>query len=168
MGSKLLGWVIPLVAVASVLPARGQQATPAGSPGPELSVRQTADFAVDGKGSAAPWAKTEWQALATHIESAHGRLDGGRTWVDGQPLLGDHKTIRGTISGLAAGVIVGVIQLQPLRGTLLSVGAIGGDLIVSFVKRRLRLKPGAMFPVADQMGFIVRASNSVVKMLAAW
>ena len=86
-----------------------------------------------------------------------GPLDGGRTWVDGQPLLGNHKTIRGTASGLAAGVIVGLIQLQPLRGALLSVGAIGGDLIVSFVKRRLRLKPGAMFPVADQMGFIVLA-----------
>jgi len=86
-----------------------------------------------------------------------GPLDGGRTWVDGQPLLGSHKTVRGTISGLAVGVAVGVIQLQPLRGALLSVGAIGGDLIVSFVKRRLRMKPGAMFPVADQMGFIVLA-----------
>ena len=28
---------------------------------------------------------------------------------------------------------------------------------MSFIKRRLKLKSGAMFPVADQMGFIVFA-----------
>jgi CDP-2,3-bis-(O-geranylgeranyl)-sn-glycerol synthase len=40
---------------------------------------------------------------------------------------------------------------------LLAVGAIGGDLIVSFIKRRLKLKPGALLPLADQMDFIVFA-----------
>jgi CDP-2,3-bis-(O-geranylgeranyl)-sn-glycerol synthase len=84
-------------------------------------------------------------------------LDGGRTWVDNQPLLGDHKTIRGTLSGIAVGITVGILQKQLIRGVLLSVGAIGGDIIVSFIKRRFKLKPGAMFPIADQMGFIVFA-----------
>jgi CDP-2,3-bis-(O-geranylgeranyl)-sn-glycerol synthase len=86
-----------------------------------------------------------------------GPLDRGRTWIDGEPLFGDHKTVRGTISGLVVGIIAGFILMMPLRGVLLSVGAIGGDIIVSFIKRRLKLKPGAMFPVADQMGFIVFA-----------
>jgi len=86
-----------------------------------------------------------------------GPLDGGRTWIDGEPLFGDHKTVRGTISGLVVGIIAGFIMMMPLRGVLLSVGAIGGDIIVSFIKRRLKLQPGAMFPVADQMGFIVFA-----------
>jgi len=86
-----------------------------------------------------------------------GPLDGGRTWIDGEPLFGDHKTVRGTISGLVVGIIAGFILMMPLRGVLLSVGAIGGDIIVSFIKRRLKLQPGAMFPVADQMGFIVFA-----------
>jgi len=86
-----------------------------------------------------------------------GSLDGGRNWIDGKPLFGDHKTIRGTISGLAAGFLVGLAQNFPLHGALLSIGAIGGDLVVSFAKRRMDLKPGAQFPVADQMGFIVLA-----------
>ena len=86
-----------------------------------------------------------------------GPLDGRRTWIDGEPLFGDHKTVRGTISGLVVGIIAGFILRMPLKGVLLSVGAIGGDIIVSFIKRRLKLQPGAMFPVADQMGFIVFA-----------
>ncbi|RLI09940.1 CDP-2,3-bis-(O-geranylgeranyl)-sn-glycerol synthase [Candidatus Bathyarchaeota archaeon] len=84
-------------------------------------------------------------------------LDGGRTWRDGKPLLGSHKTVRGTLSGIAVGTAVGLIQLAPLRGLLLAVGAIGGDLIVSFFKRRLGMEPGAPSPVADQLGFIVVA-----------
>lgn len=91
------------------------------------------------------------------ILNGGGPLDRGRTWIDGEPLFGDHKTVRGTISGLVVGIIAGFILMMPLRGVLLSVGAIGGDIIVSFIKRRLKLQPGAMFPVADQMGFIVFA-----------
>jgi CDP-2,3-bis-(O-geranylgeranyl)-sn-glycerol synthase len=97
-------------------------------------------------------------ANAAPVICGGGRsLDGGRTWRDGRPLLGSHKTVRGTLSGVAVGTIVGLIQLDPLRGLLLGVGTVGGDLITAFVKRRLRLKPGAPFPVADQLGFIVAA-----------
>jgi len=84
-------------------------------------------------------------------------LDEGRRWRDGRPLLGSHKTVRGTLSGVAVGTAVGLVQLNPLRGLLLAVGAVGGDLLVSFVKRRLGMEPGALFPVADQLGFIVVA-----------
>jgi CDP-2,3-bis-(O-geranylgeranyl)-sn-glycerol synthase len=110
------------------------------------------------------WAETIYMYLPAYIANATPvvlgggtPLDGGRRWIDGEPILGDHKTVRGTVSGLAVGILIGVLQLEPLRGALLSVGTICGDLFVSFVKRRLRLKPGAMFPVADQMGFIVFA-----------
>lgn len=97
-------------------------------------------------------------ANATPVLCGGGKpLDGGRKWRDGLPLLGDHKTVRGTLSGIAVGTAVGLIQFEPIRGLLLAVGAIGGDLIVSFVKRRLDLKPGAPFLVADQLGFIVAA-----------
>jgi len=91
------------------------------------------------------------------VMTGGGPLDGGRTFVDGEPLFGDHKTVRGTFSGLAAGILIGILQGQFTRGVLLSFGAILGDLIVSFFKRRLKLKPGAMFPIADQMSFIVLA-----------
>ena len=97
-------------------------------------------------------------ANATPVLCGGGKpLDGGRTWRNGRPFLGSHKTVRGTLSGIAVGTVVGLIQLKPILGLLLAVGAIGGDLIVSFVKRRLDLKPGAPFPVADQLGFIVAA-----------
>jgi CDP-2,3-bis-(O-geranylgeranyl)-sn-glycerol synthase len=109
-------------------------------------------------------AETIYMYLPAYIANATpvilgggGSLDGGRNWVDGKPLLGDHKTIRGTLSGLAAGFLVGLFQRNLVRGALLAVGAIGGDLIVSFFKRRFDLKPGALLPIADQMGFIVFA-----------
>jgi CDP-2,3-bis-(O-geranylgeranyl)-sn-glycerol synthase len=109
-------------------------------------------------------AQTIYMYLPAYIANATpvvlgggGPLDRGRNWVDGKPLFGDHKTIRGTLSGLAAGFIIGLLQRSLVRGALLSVGAIGGDLIVSFFKRRFDLKPGALLPIADQMGFIVFA-----------
>jgi CDP-2,3-bis-(O-geranylgeranyl)-sn-glycerol synthase len=109
-------------------------------------------------------AQTIYMYLPAYIANATpvvlgggGPLDRGRNWVDGKPLFGDHKTIRGTLSGLAAGFIIGLLQRSLVRGALLSVGAIGGDLIVSFFKRRFNLKPGALLPIADQMGFIVFA-----------
>ncbi len=84
-------------------------------------------------------------------------LDGGRAWRDGRPLLGGHKTIRGLFSGLLAGSAVGVMQMQPLRGILMAFGAVLGDLAVSFLKRRIGLRPGAPLPIADQLGFIAAA-----------
>ena len=42
----------------------GSQAVPADAPAPVHRVAQTADFAVDGKGSAPAWSKSQWQALA--------------------------------------------------------------------------------------------------------
>jgi CDP-2,3-bis-(O-geranylgeranyl)-sn-glycerol synthase len=109
-------------------------------------------------------AQTIYMYLPAYIANATpvvlgggGPLDRGSNWVDGKPLFGDHKTIRGTLSGLAAGFIIGLLQRSLVRGALLSVGAIGGDLIVSFFKRRFDLKPGALLPIADQMGFIIFA-----------
>lgn len=91
------------------------------------------------------------------VLSGGGPLDRGRNWVDGKPLFGDHKTLRGTVSGLAAGFLIGLAQGSPFRAALLSIGAIGGDLIGSFFKRRMNMKPGALLPFLDQMGFIIFA-----------
>ena len=59
--------------------------------------------------------------------------------------------------GILSILVLVFLMVAPLCGILLSIGAIGGDLIVSFFKRRVNLKPGALFPIADQMGFIVFA-----------
>lgn len=92
-------------------------------------------------------------------------IDFGRNFIDGKPLFGAHKTFRGFLSGLLVGTLVGFAQsnlliFQPphvLLGFVLSLGALIGDLIHSFVKRRLSLPPGASFPVADQLDFVVGA-----------
>lgn len=84
-------------------------------------------------------------------------LDGGRVFLDHKPIFGSHKTVRGTISGIIVGSLTGLIQGHPLRGFLLSIGAVGGDLLTSFIKRRIDLKPGASFPIFDQLVFIIGA-----------
>ncbi len=86
-----------------------------------------------------------------------GPLDGGRSWRDGKRILGDHKTIYGTLVGVAAGALFAVAQGNALQGTLFAIGAIGGDLLFAFIKRRLGLEPGKSLPLWDQVGFIILA-----------
>jgi CDP-2,3-bis-(O-geranylgeranyl)-sn-glycerol synthase len=86
-----------------------------------------------------------------------GPIDGGVKWIDGKPLLGSHKTVKGTILGVVVGAIVGILQKNPLGGSLQAFGAIIGDIIFSFLKRRLDMVPGASFPLLDQLDFIIFA-----------
>lgn len=105
-------------------------------------------------------------ANATPVVLGGGRpIDGGRVFIDGRPIFGPGKTIRGFISGLAAGFIIGVLQglasnqlhLYSALGFLLALGALIGDLLGSFIKRRVNLERGAAAPVLDQLGFVVLA-----------
>lgn len=92
-------------------------------------------------------------------------IDADRTFIDGKPILGSHKTVRGFFSGLIVGTLVGFVQntvyplyqSNPLLGFALSLGALIGDLFDSFIKRRLGFTPGASFPILDQLDFIVGA-----------
>lgn len=98
-------------------------------------------------------------------------IDNGRTFWDGKPIFGAHKTFRGFFAGLFIGTLVGVFQsivgklfsLPPtfqyplLFGFIVSLGALLGDLLDSFIKRRLNLSPGAPFPIVDQLDFVVGA-----------
>ena len=84
-------------------------------------------------------------------------LDGGRKWLDGKPFLGSHKTVKGTFFGFVVGAVVGVLQGNPLGGVLQSVGAITGDIVASFFKRRWNLRPGESMPLVDQLDFITFA-----------
>jgi CDP-2,3-bis-(O-geranylgeranyl)-sn-glycerol synthase len=86
-------------------------------------------------------------------------IDRGKTFRDGRPILGPRKTFRGLFAGLTIGTLVELL-LNPnnvLLGFALSLGALTGDLVESFFKRRLNLPPGASFPVADQLDFIAGA-----------
>lgn len=100
-------------------------------------------------------------------------LDAGRAFFDGKPILGSHKTFRGFFSGLVVGTLVGFLQTvffqhvlsqydaqfryDLLLGFMLSLGALVGDSLESFVKRRLDLPPGSSLPIADQLDFVVGA-----------
>ena len=84
-------------------------------------------------------------------------LDRGLKWRDGRPILGSHKTIRGTFAGIAIGTLLGILQLNALGGFLQATGAITGDLVFSFIKRRMNMEPGESLPLADQLDFIAFA-----------
>ena len=78
-------------------------------------------------------------------------LDRGARWRDGRPLLGPHKTLRGVVASFAGGLLV-----APLIGLSLPVAAaaialaMAGDLITSFIKRRLGKASGAALLGLDQ------------------
>ena len=89
-------------------------------------------------------------------------MDGGKVFSDGRPIFGSHKTVRGFVSGLIVGTLVGfglslVTDYSVLLGFAVSLGALLGDLFEAFAKRRLRYAPGASLPVADQLDFVLGA-----------
>lgn len=90
-------------------------------------------------------------------------LDFGRTFKDGRPVFGSHKTVRGFIAGLIIGSLVGwgesfIFQsYNPFLGIFLSIGALTGDLAGAFLKRRIGLSPGSFFPLVDQIDFVIGA-----------
>jgi CDP-2,3-bis-(O-geranylgeranyl)-sn-glycerol synthase len=100
-------------------------------------------------------------------------LDMGQTFQDGQRTLGDGKTFRGTIAGTVCGILMGLLQNQiaPTIGLpsfgigyeqlpillALALGAMLGDIVAAFFKRRLGLKRGAPLFVIDQIDFVMGA-----------
>lgn len=82
-------------------------------------------------------------------------LDFGKTLKDGKRLLGNGVTIRGFIVGIAGGTAAGAMMGRVLEGFLLSFGALIGDAVGSFIKRRLGIERGAPAPLLDQLNFVV-------------
>jgi len=87
-------------------------------------------------------------------------LDGGRNLADGRPIFGPHKTVRGVIAGTVVGTLIGLAEslVDPrlaTAGFMIALGAVLGDLLGAFVKRRLNVEPGKAFPVLDQLDFIL-------------
>jgi CDP-2,3-bis-(O-geranylgeranyl)-sn-glycerol synthase len=79
-------------------------------------------------------------------------LDGGRRLADGQPVFGPSKTWGGLVVALVSTTLCAVPVGLGLRvGVLIGLFAMLGDLLSSFVKRRLRLVSGAMALGLDQI-----------------
>src|SRR3989338_8830470 len=85
-------------------------------------------------------------------------------------ILGDGKTFEGTIGGIAFGTLTGTVQIYLLQFLsiplpehtipliiALSTGAIIGDIIGAFVKRRLSVPRGHPALLLDHLDFLLTA-----------
>jgi CDP-2,3-bis-(O-geranylgeranyl)-sn-glycerol synthase len=80
------------------------------------------------------------------------RLDAGLGFVDGRPLLGPAKTVRGVIAAVAATALVAPLVGIPLQlGAGIGIMAMAGDALSSFVKRRLGIAPSGRATGLDQV-----------------
>lgn len=95
-------------------------------------------------------------------------IDFGKSFLDGRPLLGKGKTLRGTFLGIfiAFLAVLAISAVFPKTenvlgasylyyGTLLAVGAVAGDFAGSFVKRRLEIARGKSVFMLDQLDFVI-------------
>jgi CDP-2,3-bis-(O-geranylgeranyl)-sn-glycerol synthase len=79
-------------------------------------------------------------------------LDGGLIFLDRRPLLGASKTVRGVAAALLASTLGALIIGMPARvGALVGAGAMAGDILSSFIKRRLDLAPSSRATGLDQI-----------------
>jgi CDP-2,3-bis-(O-geranylgeranyl)-sn-glycerol synthase len=79
-------------------------------------------------------------------------VDLGIELADGQRLLGETKTVRGVLAAIAFTACMGLVAGPSWQtGALAGALAMGGDLLSSFVKRRLRIPPSGKAPGLDQI-----------------
>jgi CDP-2,3-bis-(O-geranylgeranyl)-sn-glycerol synthase len=123
-----------------------------------------------------------WLFLPAMLPNSAAAVFGGGTPVDfgksinGKRILGDGKTWRGFFGGAFSGVALGIILVgisyifdkDNLWGYVefwralcvilcLSFGSLLGDMMGSFIKRRLGIQRGKKAPVLDQYDFVIGA-----------
>jgi CDP-2,3-bis-(O-geranylgeranyl)-sn-glycerol synthase len=123
-----------------------------------------------------------WFILPAYVANpmavlAHGTfpIDFNKRFIDGNRLFGKGKTWAGFFVGSISGIVLGLIQnviatiapnsIFPVFNenivsaviiiTLLSVGSMTGDLLGSFIKRRLKIASGAEVIGLDQYPFLL-------------
>jgi CDP-2,3-bis-(O-geranylgeranyl)-sn-glycerol synthase len=107
-------------------------------------------------------------------------VDHGKKFSDGKVLFGKNKTYRGFVVGAIGGIIGAYLQMflfqftlfqkvsisgidynnhiiVLLIGLLMGLGAITGDLIESFFKRRINVNPGESLKPWDQIDLVLGA-----------
>jgi CDP-diglyceride synthetase len=79
-------------------------------------------------------------------------IDGGLKLPDGHPLFGRSKTVRGVAASiLCTAAVAPLIGINLKTGALMAAMAMIGDLVSSFIKRRLALAPGSGAVGLDQI-----------------
>ena len=90
-------------------------------------------------------------------------VDAGKVIFDGRPLFGSSKTIRGiVVSVMFTAIGAALIGFTWQMGVLFGAAAMGGDLVSSFIKRRLGMPPSSMAIGLDQI------PESLLPMLICW
>ncbi len=111
-------------------------------------------------------------------------VDGGKSCRDGARIIGNGVTWKGLINGTILGTLVGgvlgivgiyygdlstltggIIDLHVygslfaglILGFLMAFGALLGDAVGSFIKRRIGLQSGEPAPIMDQLDFVIGA-----------
>ncbi|MEM3927815.1 MAG: CDP-2,3-bis-(O-geranylgeranyl)-sn-glycerol synthase [Archaeoglobaceae archaeon] len=127
-------------------------------------------------------ARTIWLLLPAYLPNNFAvvlggvkPMDFGKNFFDGKRILGEGKTFSGFFGGILGGIFIANLQriLENVFGVFifssinyfefftlalaLAFGAMFGDLVGSFVKRRFNFKRGESFPVLDQISFLVFA-----------
>lgn len=94
-------------------------------------------------------------------------VDFGKS-IGGIRIFGDHKTWRGIVTGTLCGTLAGIVVAQAYLHTshlfiwvayylVLSFGALAGDSIKSFFKRRFGVTSGKSWFPFDQIDYIIGA-----------
>jgi CDP-diglyceride synthetase len=79
-------------------------------------------------------------------------LDAGIIFIDGRPVFGASKTMRGiVVSFLITSAIAPFIGLDLTIGAIVASSAMAGDLFSSFMKRRLNFPPSSQALGLDQV-----------------
>lgn len=79
-------------------------------------------------------------------------IDKGFHLVDGQPLFGRKKTWRGlVVAVVTTAALAQWLELGLVFGAMFGLLAMVGDLMSSFIKRRLRINESARFIGLDQL-----------------
>jgi len=79
-------------------------------------------------------------------------LDGGRILSDGHPLFGPSKTVRGVVACVAAAALCApLLGFDWTTGILVGSAAMAGDLVSSFLKRRMGRPPSSRAWGLDQI-----------------
>ncbi len=120
--------------------------------------------------------------LAKRLLRARWRvpLDGGLLFIDGRPLLGPSKTLRGVAAAVVSTALCAPLLGLPLAlGALIGAAAMAGDTLSSFVKRRLGIAPSgkatgldqipeSLFPLLAVQPFLDLSAVEVVGVAAAF
>lgn len=79
-------------------------------------------------------------------------LDGGILLLDGRPIFGASKTIRGIVASIVVTAVGGILLgLGYELGALMAMVAMAGDLFSSFLKRRMNMPPSSQALGLDQV-----------------